>query len=516
MVRHSLALILLAGFLASPLLAQSGKETLSLADLIEKVEPSCVRIDVSLADGQGVGSGFVINEAGWVATNYHVVAGGKTATVTFSDKKSADVEGVLVYDKRRDLAIIKIKSDRKLKALPLAKETPRKGESSVAIGTPRGLSFSATEGIVSAVRPGKELEELGADVDGTWLQTTTPISPGNSGGPLLNYKGEVVGANTLQLIIGQNINFAISSLDVADLMATAGKSKLKDLATIEPLPSKPRPGRPPMPPPGSPRAPSIPTVAVKLPAQRKFTHRYKVNKEVDAFDKDVTLRTDWIPLEHSESRLLSCGLQVTANFNASQPPSLVTWEFGTTAKKWIFFGQQAKLQMLLDGQTADFGEVQNKPELGTGLGSNSTERLTVMMPLDRFLRVILAKDVKGKIGTMEFPVSSMQLECLRDLASQMSTGKTADSRFDVGRLAIEEDPTAPPSLARKAAASAANTETKPADPEEQEKRAASKLRLAKLLMNRDLETGKKNLREIIETYPGTKAAKEAEELLKNR
>src|SRR5688572_4264520 len=145
MLRHSIASALLAGLLAAPLWAQAAKEPLSLADLIEKVEPSCVRIDVILTDGQSVGSGFVINDAGWIATNHHVVAGGKTATVTFSDKKSADVEGVLAYDKRRDLAIIKIKTDRKLQALPLAKETPRKGESSIAIGTPRGLSFSATE-----------------------------------------------------------------------------------------------------------------------------------------------------------------------------------------------------------------------------------------------------------------------------------------------------------------------------------------------------------------------------------
>jgi hypothetical protein len=509
----------LISLLATPsLLAQNagGKQALSLADLIEKVEPSCVRVDVTMADGRGIGSGFIINDAGWVATNHHVVAGGVTATVSFADKTVAEVEGVLAYDKRRDLALLKIKTNRKLKALPLAKEKPRKGENTVAIGAPVGLSFSATEGIISAIREGAELKAFGQDADGTWLQTSTPISSGNSGGPLLNFKGEVLGANTASLDKTQNINFAISSLDIADLMATAAKNKVRDLATIEPpkpsLPApRPRPNRPT--PPSSVPAP-VATVACKLPAQRRFAHRYKVNKEVDAFDKDITLTTDWIPLEHNEPRLTSCGLQVSINFAESQPPSLVTWEVGTTAKSWIYFMQQPKFQALLDGQTADLGVVRIKSDLAGG----HNERLTATLPLDRFLKIVLAKEVKIRMSNLEYALTSMQLECLRDMASQLSTGKTADSRFQVDRLALNEDPTAPGSLARRAAASTAApaaeaAEAAPANSADQEKRAAGKLRLAKILLAKDAEAGQKNLREIIETYPDTKAAKEAQELL---
>jgi hypothetical protein len=384
------------------------------------------------------------------------------------------------------------------------------------------------------------LKTFGQDADGTWLQTSTPISPGNSGGPLLNFKGEVLGANTASINQAQNINFAISAQDISELMATAANSKVGDLSSIEPIvratpgtpfPGPPRPPRvgPGIPRPGIPRpgipsptpgipvplparpAPPVETVSVKLPAQRKFTHRYKVNKEIDAFDKDITLRTEWLALSHNESRLTECGLQISANFNEGQPVSEVSWEVGTAAKHFIYHAQRAKLQLLLDDETADLGPVQVKPEVA-GPGK-TTERLLVMLPLDRFLRIIASKEVKGRIGTLEFPLTPGHMECLRDLASQLNTGKTADNRFDVGRHELSEDPTVAAGRANRAGTSA---ESKLAsDPAEQEKRAADKLRLAKLLMNRDNLAARKHLRSIIETYPNTKAAEEAKELLGN-
>jgi hypothetical protein len=76
-----------------------------------------------------------------------------------------------------------------------------------------------SEGIVSSIRTSKELKDLKVvDVEGTWLQTTTPISPGNSGGPLINQRGELVGMNTMTLNVGQNLNFAISALDIAEAL----------------------------------------------------------------------------------------------------------------------------------------------------------------------------------------------------------------------------------------------------------------------------------------------------------
>jgi S1-C subfamily serine protease len=96
----------------------------------------------------------------------------------------------------------------------------------IAIGAPKGLSFTVTDGIVSAVRSGSELAEFGGPNIGTWVQTSAPISSGNSGGPLLTQSGEVVGMNTLALTNAQNLNFAISGGDIRDVLARAKEGKL--------------------------------------------------------------------------------------------------------------------------------------------------------------------------------------------------------------------------------------------------------------------------------------------------
>lgn len=197
-----------------------------LADLIERVEPSVVRIDVSTDEGAAVGSGFVVSPNGIAVTNYHVMQGAVEGTATFNTGKSVSISGTLQLDKERDIAVIKLDATD-LTSLPVADKLPRKGVSVVAFGAPRGLSFSASEGIVSGIRSSNELESLDASARGTWIQTTTPISPGNSGGPLVNSAGQVVGANTMSVIVGQNLNFAISCSDIAEAVADA-----KDNRTI--------------------------------------------------------------------------------------------------------------------------------------------------------------------------------------------------------------------------------------------------------------------------------------------
>ena len=208
---------------------------LSLTDLIKQVEPAVVRIDVSGRHGKALGSGFVVGAEGVVVTNHHVMAGSMSAKVTFQDGKKARVLGTLVLDAERDIAVIQIEKGQIEKrqiekgkagkggypALPLASQLPIKGVSVVAFGAPLGLSFSATEGIVSSIRSAEELEEYSSKIAGTWVQTSTPISPGNSGGPLVNLWGEVVGANTMGMMRSQNLNFAISSIDILDAVKQA-------------------------------------------------------------------------------------------------------------------------------------------------------------------------------------------------------------------------------------------------------------------------------------------------------
>ncbi|HUG94068.1 MAG TPA: trypsin-like peptidase domain-containing protein [Planctomycetaceae bacterium] len=203
----------------------------NLADLIESIEPSVVRIDVQDEEGSGNGSGFVVDQDGIVATNYHVIAGVTRATVVFSDGGQAQVIGHVLLDAGRDIALLKINYPaEKLKPLKLSASLPRKGESVVAFGAPLGLSFSASEGIVSGIRTQEELAGFNKQAEGEWIQTTTPISPGNSGGPLVNHQGEVVAMNTAVLSEGQNLNFAISSVDIA----RAVQQKSATVATLSP------------------------------------------------------------------------------------------------------------------------------------------------------------------------------------------------------------------------------------------------------------------------------------------
>jgi formylglycine-generating enzyme required for sulfatase activity len=193
-----------------------------LADVIESVEPAVVRINTHGRNSSGYGSGFLLDHQGTIVTNYHVIEDANEATATFSDGEITPIVGYVMLSKEKDVAILRL-SDFKTtrKPLLLATDLPKKGETTIAFGAPLGLSFTASDGIVSAVRRHEELEEVtnGLDLNVTWIQTTSPISPGNSGGPLVNVKGEVIGINTINIggakeYRGQNLNFAVSARDV--------------------------------------------------------------------------------------------------------------------------------------------------------------------------------------------------------------------------------------------------------------------------------------------------------------
>ncbi len=429
------AALFVLGTLFHPVAGQD--EKLSLADLIEQTEPSCVRLDVKLRNGQAIGSGFIVNQSAWIVTNYHVIEGAAQITASFADGMKAEVAGFLAYDKKRDVAVLQIKTDRKARPLKLTTKVPRKGESSIAIGAPQGLSFTATEGIISAIRDGKELKEFGNDAVGTWLQTSTPISPGSSGGPLLNMKGEVVGANSGSLPSAQNLNFAISAGDIDLVIKTAERSQLQMLAKLEPPRTRPTP-RP------RPSADGE-QIVCKLPAERRFKHRYKIGQEEDEFDKVVWLRTPWMPLKHNDPRLATCGLRVGVPYRENNPSPAVIWEVGTTAKSFAFIGIGAtRFQLLYDGESAELNNPKHKGDVGRG---GVAETLTTLFRLDGFLEVISAKEVKARVGQMQYELTPDQLECLRDLASRLPTGETAEGEILVQRHSADEDPTSPRALA---------------------------------------------------------------------
>ncbi len=199
----------------------------NLADVVERSERAVVKILVDGEDGGGLGSGFLVDRDGTLVTNVHVLAGARRAIAEFPNGVKREVLGTLLFDAARDICIAKI--DGEFPTLPIARELPRKGERVTALGSPKGLSFSATTGIVSAIRPAAELgPEIGRpEIKGTWIQVDAALSGGNSGGPLINDRGEVVGMSTLASQgSAQNLNFGISAADIREAFEASRKQSL--------------------------------------------------------------------------------------------------------------------------------------------------------------------------------------------------------------------------------------------------------------------------------------------------
>jgi serine protease Do len=216
-----------------PIFAKSGDPNF-VVGVVQKVGPAVVRIDSTrvvssrrtdefndpffrrfFADQpsqprqtiEGSGSGFIINSAGQILTNAHVVDGADTVTVTLKDGRTFDGK-VLGEDRVTDVAVIKIGANN-LPTIALGNsETLQPGEAVIAIGNPLGLNNTVTSGILSATgRSGSDIGASDKRVD--YIQTDAAINPGNSGGPLLNAEGQVIGMNTAILRGAQGLGFAI-------------------------------------------------------------------------------------------------------------------------------------------------------------------------------------------------------------------------------------------------------------------------------------------------------------------
>lgn len=163
---------------------------------------------------QNIGSGFIVSEEGLIITNKHVVSQqDATYKIRFNNGDTVKVDQIY-RDPLNDLAILKVTPTTKLKALTMGdSDGLRLGQTTIAIGTPLGeFTNSVTKGIISGlgrgITAGSPFEGFVEKLDNV-IQTDTPISPGNSGGPLLNSSGEVIGINTAVSSEGENIGFAI-------------------------------------------------------------------------------------------------------------------------------------------------------------------------------------------------------------------------------------------------------------------------------------------------------------------
>ena len=165
----------------------------------------------------GLGSGFIISEEGQIVTNHHVVAGASTVTVKLADGRSFDAE-VVGSDPATDIALLSIKADVDLPFVNFgASDDMRVGDEVVAVGNPFGLSSTVTSGIISA-----KSRDINAGPYDEFIQTDAAINRGNSGGPLFNNDGDVIGVNTAILSPGGGsvgIGFAVPSDVVRDVVA---------------------------------------------------------------------------------------------------------------------------------------------------------------------------------------------------------------------------------------------------------------------------------------------------------
>src|SRR3989344_2934636 len=161
---------------------------------------------VSISTNTGQASGVIVSSKGYIVTNVHVINGATSISVTTNSGSTYSVKEIIGYDSNADVAVLRIDASG-LKALPFGDSGKLKiGEKVIAAGNPAGLSFTVTEGIVSALR------KLGNGVN--YIQTDVPINPGNSGGPLVNTNGEIVGINDFKVGGFESLGFAIASNDV--------------------------------------------------------------------------------------------------------------------------------------------------------------------------------------------------------------------------------------------------------------------------------------------------------------
>lgn len=167
--------------------------------IVEDVIKSVVTIRTDVSQG----TGFVVAEEGYIVTNAHVIENAEAASIITYDGESHKVS-LIGTDKLMDVALLRINENYEELKLSDSEEV-QIGEKVIAIGNPLGLQFSVTEGIVSA----KDRE--GSNEIGAYIQTDAALNPGNSGGPLINKKGEVIGINNFKVREGENLGFALES-----------------------------------------------------------------------------------------------------------------------------------------------------------------------------------------------------------------------------------------------------------------------------------------------------------------
>lgn len=237
-----IALLTLTALTCSSAIPQENHVRKDLPSIAQEALTSVVTITTKDANGKHLaqGSGFIVSPDGAVVTNHHVIEGATSGEIHLTDGASYSIEGVLGDSPEKDLALLKIKStSQDFKPLTIGdSDRVEIGQQVVAIGSPLGLEATVSPGFISGVR----------ELNGVKLiQMTTPISPGSSGGALIDLSGQVVGvpSQTLTFVrqnatVSQNLNFAIPSNYVRELLSAPAKEIQRlDLLPVRTAPKLP-------------------------------------------------------------------------------------------------------------------------------------------------------------------------------------------------------------------------------------------------------------------------------------
>jgi hypothetical protein len=201
-------------------MSSTSRTRLTAKDIVQRASPAIVRIE---AGAEKIGTGFILDKTGVVATNLHVVVGEAAIKVKLSDGSQYVVTQIDGVDPARDLALLQIRAGKDLPTLNLGDSNAMSaGDQVVAIGNPLGFDNSVTSGLISQVRPicgPADITAKKCTQELTVLQISAAISPGSSGGPLFNQYGEVVGVTTAIITAGQNFNLAVPGNYLKPLVA---------------------------------------------------------------------------------------------------------------------------------------------------------------------------------------------------------------------------------------------------------------------------------------------------------